>query len=76
MLDYLNNMRFENITHILSMPMDKCMFPVKFCKKGTSSYIFWNILKFLKAKVIRRKIKLLSHMHRQMYFKYLLLEND
>lgn len=76
MLDYLNNLRLEHMVSILCMPPEKCCFPPDFCSYGTSSGIFWIIMKFLPLRDLKRKIKLLSHMHRQMYFKYLLIEHE
>jgi len=76
MLDYLNNMRLEHMVSILCMPPDKCTFHADFCVRGSQSYVFWLIIRFLNPKDLRRKVKMLSHMHRQMYFMYLMVENE
>lgn len=76
MLDYLSNMRIEHVLNVLKMPAEKCSFPDNFLQEGSSSGLFWHVMKYLKPKEIRRKIKMLSHMHRQMYFLYKLVEQD
>ena len=64
MLDYLNNLRIEHMCNILKMPIEKCLFPTDYLESNSTSSIFWRITKYLNHKDIRRKVKMLSHLHR------------
>lgn len=68
MLDYLNNLRIEHLSNILHMPSVKSIFPEDYLLSGSGSSIFWQISKYLPQEELRRKVKMLSHLHRQMYF--------
>ena len=76
MIDYLQNLRVDSMTQILCMPPLKCVFDEDYCLNGSSSLLFWKVSKFLNLKDMTRKIKFLSHLHRQMYFQYRLIEDE